>query len=191
MTDQDAGITGPILGEKAPFFEATVGKSTINLNDFKGRWLIIITHPDDILPVFKTQTIKYLLCKRRIKVVAVGNGQPSSVIAGRNYVKRYIMKHSLLIINDHDRQIMSRYGLSEAEQNSTESSKGVFVIDPKGILRINLFFPLSKDRNFYEILNLVDSLQDAYRQKKRQARVSRRTCRSKIILEPGPLSEEV
>jgi peroxiredoxin (alkyl hydroperoxide reductase subunit C) len=189
MTDMDTSVTGPLLGEKAPFFEAIVGKSTIHLKDFQGKWLIIITHPTDLLPVFKTRTIKYLLCKRRIKVLAVGNGQTASFIADRNFVKRYIMKHSLLVINDHDRQIARRYGLSEAEQNSTESTKGVFVIDPKGILRINLFFPLSKDRNFYEILKLVDSLQAASKQKKKQARVSR-TCRSKIILDPGALSEE-
>lgn len=189
MTDQDAGTTGPILGEKAPFFEATVGKSTINLNDFKGRWLIIITHPDDILPVFKTQTIKYLLCKRRIKVIAVGNRQPSSDIAGRNFVKRYIMKHSLLMVSDTNGQIKTCYGLSEPDETTHEASKGVFVIDPKGMLRINLLSDVSAERNFYEILRLVDSLQDAYKQKKKQARVSR-TSRPKIVLETGALSEE-
>ncbi len=189
MTDQDAGTTGPLLGEKAPFFEVTAGESIINLDDFKKRWLIIITHPDDMLPVFKTRTMKYLLCKRRITVIAVANGQPSCFIAGRNFVKRYIMKHSLLMISDTDGQIMKRYGLDEPEKNMHEASKGVFVIDPKGILRINLLSDVSAERNFYEILRLVDMLQAEYRQKKKQTRVSRRS-RPKIILKTGALSEE-
>ncbi len=189
MTDQDAGTTGPLLGEKAPFFEVTAGESIINLDDFKKRWLIIITHPDDMLPVFKTRTMKYLLCKRRITVIAVANGQPSSVIAGRNFVKRYMMKHSLLIINDKDGHIVSRYCLNETGQHMHNASKGVFVVDPKGILRINLLSDVSSERNFYEIVRLVDMLREEHRQKKKQARASG-TSRPKIVLETGALSEE-
>jgi peroxiredoxin (alkyl hydroperoxide reductase subunit C) len=189
MIDQNAGITGPILGEKAPFFEVTAGESTINLDDFRKRWLIIMTHPDDILPVFKTRTMKYLLCKRRITVIAVANGQPSSVIAGRNFVKRYIMKHSLLMISDTDGHIMRNYGLYEQDKHVHGISKGIFVIDPKGILRINLLSDASTERNFYEILRLVDMLQVEYKQKKKQTHVSK-SCRPKIVLETGALSEE-
>lgn len=189
MIDQDQDTTGPILGEKAPFFEVTAGESTINLNDFRKRWLIIITHPDDILSVFQTRTIKYLLCKRRITVIAVSNRQPSSVITGRNFVKRYIMKHSLLIINDKDGHIMSRYGMDESGQHMHDVSKGVFVVDPKGILRINLLSDVSADRNFYEILRLVDMLQEEHRQKKKQSCASE-TRRPKIVLDTGALPEK-
>jgi len=35
----------------------------------------------------------------------------------------------------------------------------VFVIDPKGVLRLTLTYPASTGRNFNEILRVIDSLQ--------------------------------
>jgi peroxiredoxin (alkyl hydroperoxide reductase subunit C) len=180
----------PLLGDPAPFFEMPVGNSSINLKDFRGKWLVIFTHPEDILPVFKTRTIKYVLCKRKIKVLAIGEGQYTAAISGRNFVKKYIMKHSLMVIDDRDGQIARVYGLEKDKKTSVEGTKGTFVIDPKGLLRIKLSFPLSKERNLYEILKLVDSLQEADRQRKVQSPPNKWRRRINIVIKPKPFPEQ-
>ena len=44
-------------------------------------------------------------------------------------------------------------------ESATETSRCVFVIDPKGILRAMIYYPLTTGRNMQEILRLVDALQ--------------------------------
>ncbi|MDA8077649.1 MAG: hypothetical protein M0Z79_01805, partial [Nitrospiraceae bacterium] len=91
---------GPAIGEPAPFFEAAVGDSSISLRDFRGSWIIIFSHPEDILPLFKTRTVNYILCKRRTKVVALKREQGDEAPAGKNFLKKYILKHRLSVLGD-------------------------------------------------------------------------------------------
>ncbi len=182
---------GPSLGEPAPFFEATISNNKINLRDFEGNWVVILSHPDDILPVFKTRTINYILCKRKIKTIALGNGQsPDIISSNKNLLKKYIMKHSLTIVDDTDRSIGKIYGLDDKGHENAEGSKGLFVIDPKGILRIKLFSPLSTERNFYEIIKLVDALRDADKLRKHQPDMTGWKRRFGIVVKPKTVAEE-
>jgi len=182
---------GPVLGEPAPFFETTISNNTINLRDFKGNWLVIFSHPDDLLPVFKTRTINYILCKRRIKAMALGNGQSSDIISSnKNFLKKYILKHSLTIVDDIDKSIGNIYGLDNQEHKNHGNAKGIFVIDPKGILRIKLFFPLSAERNFYEIVKLVDALREADKQRKQQPNVTGWKRHFGIVVKPKTVTEK-
>jgi peroxiredoxin (alkyl hydroperoxide reductase subunit C) len=152
----------PALGEPAPFFEARVGEALINLKDFRGKWVIIFSHPGDVLPLFRTRTINYILCKRKTKVIALGKGE-SVVDSGRNFLKKYVLKHSLMMLDDPGEKIMTSYGLKE--DPAGEGMKGVFIVDPTGTLRVKLFSPLHAETNFYEILRLRDALQEADDQK--------------------------
>lgn len=171
---------GPVLGSPAPFFEAEKKDGKITIDDFKGNWVILFTHPDDLLTVFKTRTINYILCKRRIKAVAVGRRySPDATLAG-NFIDKYIVNHSLTIIDDVDGQIVMRYGLDSAGSDSSE--KGVFVIDPAGKVRMKLFFPMGAERDFTEILKLVDALQVAGNQNRMKKQPAKKSFKAKIGL---------
>ena len=54
-------ITGPMLGAIAPFFETAKKEDEITIDNFKGSWVILFTHPDDLIPVFKIRTINVVL----------------------------------------------------------------------------------------------------------------------------------
>jgi peroxiredoxin (alkyl hydroperoxide reductase subunit C) len=157
-------ITGPMLGAIAPFFETAKKEDGIIIDNFKGSWVVLFTHPDDLIPVFKTRTINYILCKRRIKALAIGHRESLEAISPGNFLKKYMVNHSLTVIDDGDNQIAMRYGLDCSDKGG--SVKGVFVIDPKGYLRIKLFYSLKTERDFTEILKLVDALQIADKQSK-------------------------
>lgn len=160
MHDVATSERGPSIGERAPDFGASIGDDTITLSDFRGNWIIILSHPEDMLPVFKTRTINYLLCKRRTRVIALGDEKSSCIAKGHNFLKKYILKHRLTMIDDSDRGVAGNYGLCGSPEDP-EEMKGVFVIDPKGILRIKLYFSMTAGRNLYEILKVLDTLQAA------------------------------
>lgn len=44
-------------------------------------------------------------------------------------------------------------------QSKTETSRCVFVMDPKGIVRLMLYYPLTTGRNMQEILRVIKALQ--------------------------------
>jgi len=164
MRNITEGTTGPVLGSTAPFFETANKEEGITIDNFKGSWVILFSHPGDLIPVFKTRTINYVLCKRGIKAVAIGHRESLDTMPSCNFLTKYVANHSLTVIDDRDNRIAMSYGLDCSDKGG--SAKGVFVIDPKGYLRIKLFYSLKTERDFTEILKLVDALQIADRQSK-------------------------
>jgi len=63
------------------------------------------------------------------------------------------------VIADHDRRVATLYGMIMPGESKTETSRCLFVIDPKGILRAMIYYPMSTGRSMDEILRLVDALQ--------------------------------
>ena len=189
MSAAEENERGPSFGEPAPDFEAIIAGQTIRLRDFRGKWVVIFTHPGDLLSVFKTRTIKYLLCKRRTKVIALGDGQTEGIDTGRNLLKKYILKHNLMIVDDSAGGIARSYGLP-GPGNEPQGEKGVFIVDPGGILRVKLYLPLASDRSFYEVLKLIDVLQAADKQK--ALRTGKKTLRRQLgmVIRSGTASEE-
>ena len=39
------------IGQKAPNFEAKTTFGPVNLEDYKGKWLVLFSHPGDFTPV--------------------------------------------------------------------------------------------------------------------------------------------
>ena len=39
------------IGQKAPDFTAVTTFGDINLNDYKGKWIVLFSHPGDFTPV--------------------------------------------------------------------------------------------------------------------------------------------
>ncbi len=63
------------------------------------------------------------------------------------------------LIADSDRKVAQLYDMLHPESNGTATVRSVFVIDPRGVLRLTLTYPASTGRNFDEILRVIDSLQ--------------------------------
>ena len=62
------------------------------------------------------------------------------------------------LIADSDRKVAQLYDMLHPESNGTATVRSVFVIDPRGVLRLTLTYPASTGRNFDEILRVIDSL---------------------------------
>jgi peroxiredoxin (alkyl hydroperoxide reductase subunit C) len=65
------------------------------------------------------------------------------------------------LIEDIKMDVSKLYGMIQPSQSTTQAVRAVFVIDPKGIIRTILYYPLSTGRNFDEIKRIILALQKA------------------------------
>ena len=65
------------------------------------------------------------------------------------------------LIEDIRMEVSSKYGMIQPGQSNTQAVRAVFVIDPQGIIRTILYYPLSTGRNFDEIKRIIQALQKA------------------------------
>jgi peroxiredoxin (alkyl hydroperoxide reductase subunit C) len=124
-----------------------------------------------------------VLCRRSTKVIALVREGMTDTVSGGNFLKRYMLKRRLTVLGDPDRRIGMLYGLPDDE------IKGAFIIDPKGILRARLCSPVDNDRNFHEILTVLDALQAADRQKAGKPETVSWRKRLKTAIRPKPAEQ--
>jgi peroxiredoxin (alkyl hydroperoxide reductase subunit C) len=158
-------ISLPRLGDPAPDFEAVTTHGTIRLEDYKGSWLVLFSHPADFTPVCTTEFMAFAeiydeLQKRGVELLGLSVDSVSSHIAwARNVEEKTGVKIPFPIIADLNKEVTIRYGMIHPGQSKTETVRCVFVIDPNQIVRAILYYPLTTGRNMDEILRLVDALQ--------------------------------
>lgn len=155
----------PRLGSPAPKFQAVTTMGQVSLDDFKGSWLILFSHPADFTPVCTTEFIAFAqiqeaLRERNVELMGLSIDSVYSHIAWvRNIEEKTGVKISFPVIADLNKEVASLYGMVMPGESKTETSRCVFVIDPEGIVRAMIYYPLTTGRNTDEILRLVDALQ--------------------------------
>ena len=161
----------PRLNEPAPAFDAVTTHGNLRLADFEGRWLILFSHPADFTPVCTTEFIAFAeiypeLQKRGVDLIGLSVDSVYSHIAWvRNIEEKTGVKIPFPLIADLNKEVASVYGMIMPGASSTEAVRCVFFIDPKGILRAMLYYPLTTGRNMQEILRMIDALQTSDEQK--------------------------
>jgi peroxiredoxin (alkyl hydroperoxide reductase subunit C) len=155
----------PRLGQPAPAFEAQTTHGTLRLEDFKGSWLILFSHPADFTPVCTTEFVAFAemapeLRKRNVELCGLSIDSNYSHIAWvRNIEQHFGVKIPFPVIADLNKEVATLYGMIMPGESKTETSRCVFVIDPNGIVRSMIYYPLTTGRNMQEILRLIDALQ--------------------------------
>ena len=155
----------PRLGEPAPDFEAETTQGTVRLEDFKGSWLIMFSHPADFTPVCTTEFIAFAnihgeLQKRGVELLGLSVDSLTSHIAwARNVEEKMGVRIPFPIIADLSKEVATSYGMLHPGQSKTETVRCVFIIDPNQIVRTILYYPLTTGRNMDEILRIIDALQ--------------------------------
>ncbi len=163
LQEQEARL--PRIGEAAPDFEAVTTHGVLKLEDFKGQWLILFSHPADFTPVCTTEFIAFAeiypeLQKRGVDLLGLSVDSVSSHIAWvRNVEEKMGVKIPFPVIADLSKEVSLAYGMIHPGQSKTETVRCVFIIDDKQTIRTILYYPLTTGRNMDEILRIVDALQ--------------------------------
>jgi peroxiredoxin (alkyl hydroperoxide reductase subunit C) len=153
------------LGGLAPDFEAVTTHGTIKLSDFRGKWVILFSHPADFTPVCTTEFVAFSkiwpeLQKRNTQLIGLSIDSVFSHIAWvRNIEEKQGVKVPFPVIADLDMKVAKLYGMVHEATSATQAVRAVFFIDPEGYLRAMIYYPQTAGRNMDEILRLLDSLQ--------------------------------
>lgn len=163
----------PLIGDKAPSFSAVTTQGTINFpEDYKGKWVILFSHPADFTPVCTTEFMTFGSMMDEFKALnteLVGLSVDSlySHIAWLRKIQELEWKGTKKVevkfplIEDIKMEIANKYGMIQPGQSSTQAVRAVFIIDPEATIRTILYYPISTGRNFDEIKRIIQALQKA------------------------------
>ena len=164
----------PKIGDKAPSFKAVTTQGEINFPaDYKGSWVILFSHPADFTPVCTSEFMTFARMEKdfaqlNCKLVGLSVDGLYSHIAWLRTIKDKIEYNGMKdievkfpLIEDITMEVANKYGMIQPGESNTKAVRAVFVIDPKGIIRTVIYYPLSLGRNFSELYRIVLALQAA------------------------------
>jgi len=161
-------INIPLIGEEAPAFTAPSTKGTINFpEDYKGKWVVLFSHPADFTPVCTTEFISFQkhldeFKKRNTELIGYSvDGVHSHIAWVKNIKEKFGIDIEFPIVAHP--KIAYLYGMLHPNADDSHTVRAVFIIDPDGKIAAVLYYPLSNGRNIKEILRLIDALQTTYK----------------------------
>lgn len=164
----------PLIGDDAPEFTATTTQGKINFPaDYKGKWVILFSHPADFTPVCTTEFMTFAKMHQEFedlntKLIGLSVDSLYAHIAWLRTIKEKIefkgmknMEVTFPLIEDISMNVANKFGMIQPNQSNTQAVRAVFIIDPKSKIRTILYYPLSTGRNFDEIKRIIQALQKA------------------------------
>ena len=155
----------PRINETAPDFEAKTTHGVIRLSDYKGKWVVLFSHPADFTPVCTTEFIGFArehdtLKAMNTELIGLSIDSVHSHIAWvRNIKEKFGVDIQFPVIADLKMDVSARYGMIHPGASETAAVRAVFVIDPEQQLRAMIYYPLTTGRVIKEVVRLVQALQ--------------------------------
>ena len=162
----------PLIGEKAPSFKAESTQGPINFpEDYKGKWVVFFSHPADFTPVCTTEFMTFAAMqpefeKLNCKLLGLSIDSTYSHIAWLRTIKEKIeyqgmkgIEVTFPVISDLTMEVSKAFGMLQPSASNTQAVRAVFIIDPEGLVRAILYYPLSNGRNMEEIKRLLAAMQ--------------------------------
>ncbi|HKM40697.1 MAG: peroxiredoxin [Patescibacteria group bacterium] len=164
----------PRIGDQAPAFQAVTTQGNINFpEDYRGSWVIFFSHPADFTPVCTSEFMTFANMEEKFnqancRLLGLSVDGLYSHIAWLRTIKEKIeyrgMKNievKFPLIEDISMTVSKKYGMIQSAESSTQAVRAVFFIDPQGVIRAIIYYPLSLGRNFDELYRALIALQTA------------------------------
>lgn len=155
----------PLLGDKFPEMKVQTTHGEKNLPvDYKGKWVVLFSHPGDFTPVCTTEFVSFAkkaeeFKKLNTELLGLSIDQVFSHIKWTEWINENLdTKIPFPIIADDMGRVSQQLGMIHPGKG-TNTVRAVFVIDDKGFIRLVLYYPQEIGRNMDEILRAVKALQ--------------------------------
>jgi peroxiredoxin 2/4 len=171
---QEEVVRMPLIGDPAPAFRAKTTMGELNFpEDYKGKWVILFSHPADFTPVCTTEFMTFAYMQedfRSLNTELIGLSIDSiyAHIAWLRTIKEKIeykgMKNIEVmfpVIEDLKMDVSKKFGMLQPNASTTQAVRAVFIMDPQARVRAILYYPLSTGRNMDEIKRMIIAMQKA------------------------------
>ncbi|MDH7483707.1 MAG: peroxiredoxin [Spirochaetales bacterium] len=154
----------PLLGDVFPSLTLQTTQGVMNLpEDLKGSWFILFSHPADFTPVCTTEFVGFQRLmpefeKLGVKLIGMSVDQVFSHIKWIEWIKEKLGITITFPIAAANDAIANALGMLHPGKG-TNTVRAVFVVDPKGKVRLVLYYPQEIGRNMEEVLRAVKALQ--------------------------------
>lgn len=167
----------PLIGDSAPNFKAKTTMGEINFpEDYKGKWVILFSHPADFTPVCTTEFMTFAMMQNDLKklnteLIGLSIDSLYAHIAWLRTIKEKIeykgMKNvevKFPLIEDIRMEVAKKFGMVQPNASNTQAVRAVFIIDDKAKVRAVLYYPHTTGRNMDEIKRMIIAMQKADRE---------------------------
>jgi peroxiredoxin (alkyl hydroperoxide reductase subunit C) len=161
----DSNITFPQLNKPAPAFTAKTTHGMKSLSDYQGKWLVLFSHPADFTPVCTTEFIGFAnraadFAELNCELLGLSIDSVHSHIAwARSIEEKFGVNIPFPIIADLSMEVAKSYGMIQPGASDTAAVRATFFIDPTGILRAMVYYPMSNGRSVDEFVRVLKALQ--------------------------------
>lgn len=161
----DSNITFPQLNKPAPAFTAKTTHGMKSLSDYQGKWLVLFSHPADFTPVCTTEFIGFAnraadFAELNCELLGLSIDSAHSHIAwARSIEEKFGVNIPFPIIADLSMEVAKSYGMIQPGASDTAAVRATFFIDPTGILRAMVYYPMSNGRSVDEFVRVLKALQ--------------------------------
>ncbi len=160
----------PRLNDLAPGFAARSTAGPITLSAFRGRWVVLFSHPADFTPVCTSEFIALARAAPQFEkldcaLLGLSVDSLNSHIAWiRDIHERFAVKVTFPIVEDAAMVISRAYGMIDSSSESSATVRATYIIDPAGVIRAIVWYPMNVGRSVDELLRLVAAIQTTERE---------------------------
>ena len=154
------------LGDPAPDFTQESTEGPIHFNEWKGdSWAILFSHPADFTPVCTTEFMGFAKAADRFKalnceLLGLSIDSVHSHIAWmRSIEEKFGVEIPFPIIDDLSMNVAKAFGMIHPGASDTSAVRATFLIDPEGVVRAMVYYPMSNGRSVEEFIRLLTALQ--------------------------------
>jgi len=155
----------PLIGDQLPemVVQTTHGKMKLPDN-FSGKWFVLFSHPADFTPVCTTEFVAFAkrheeFRKLNCELIGLSIDQVFSHIKWIEWIEEKLgVEIQFPVIADDTGKVAKKLGMIHPGAG-TSTVRAVFLVDPKAVIRLILFYPASVGRNMDEILRVVKAFQ--------------------------------
>jgi len=153
------------IGRIAPDFTALTTSGPITLSQYRGKWVMLFSHPGDFTPVCTSEFLAFTqlypeFANRNVQLLGISiDSNPAHLGWFMDIMEFTGIKIPFPLIADRDAQISALYGMVNPDRIYEQSVRDVFIIDPNQRIRAIFAYPATNGRNVYELLRLIDALQ--------------------------------
>jgi peroxiredoxin (alkyl hydroperoxide reductase subunit C) len=164
-SDQTTQLRPLHLGDPAPNFVARTTMGQVSLSDYRGRWLLLFSHPADFTPVCTTEFVALSKAADRFAkldcaLLAVSVDSLYSHLAWVRAIRdNFGVTVSFPIVEDPSMVVGRAYGMIADAADDAGTMRSTFFIDPAGIIRAITCYPATVGRSVDEILRVIAALQ--------------------------------